>query len=103
MELGPPASDSSTESQNFMPPPPPLILNTNFTIGRVLKFKTFHLPETVQVLIRRVIFLQKQKIQKVGYRKKIFFSVVSFLKYLIAAISTFSENANLFRRRIPLS
>ena len=64
MELGPSASDSSTESRNFMPPIP-------FTLERVLKFKTFHLLETVQVLIWGLIFLQKQKIQKVGNRKKI--------------------------------
>ena len=94
MELGLPASDSSTESQIFMPPIP-------FTIERVLKFKTFHLPETVQVLIRGLIFLQKQKIQKVGNRKKN--SAVSFQKYLIFPICAFFENADLFRRRIPLS
>ena len=44
------------------------------------------------------MFLQKSKIQTVGERKNIYFSVISFQKFLIFPIWAFSENAQCFVR-----
>ena len=53
-------------------------------------------------------FLQKSKIQTVGYRKKKFFSVFSFQKFLIFHIFSYFmifhfRKCLMFRRSIPLS
>ena len=50
-----------------------------------------------------VHILQKSKLLTVGNRKKKFFSVISFQKFLIFPICTFSEKWPMFRRTIPLN
>ena len=50
-----------------------------------------------------VHILQKSKLLTVGNRKKNFFSVILFQKFLIFPICTFSEKWPMFRRTIPLN
>ena len=49
-----------------------------------------------------LIFLRKPKIQTVGNRKKNFWSVISFQKFLVFPIWSFPENAQCFFRAIVI-
>ena len=53
-----------------------------------------------KMLRQGLIFLQKSKIQTVRKRKKKYFSVISFQKFLIFPIWTFLENSQNFVRAL---